>query len=266
MHLTQTKRLLDTTRNLLDNYEDIKNKIHKIFHNESIPWDSPENGVKSLINEWHNLQRLTQSYRCQKSPMIKKLRSITKLLVLYCQMIIIIAANAPGRNMRWHTVWKTMKLYTILVRSTTHIMKARWLEPRLGKIGSNSIEKIKNRLETKDHVVYYICSPITKHAYVGQTKDDRGWQYRIQEEIRTAKRVFYSRKNNKMLGSLRTVDRKMGIIGFFNFIAIPVSRMGSNTTLQYREKIEEDIRRRLQPTMNMKNNPLAHLYWDKTFV
>lgn len=105
------------------------------------------------------------------------------------------------------------------------------------------------RLNTKKHVVYYICSPWTKHAYVGQTKDEKTWAGRIQTEIRTAKNIFYERKKKKF-GEVRKVDRMMGVMGFYNWIAIPVVLLPNTTELTYRLKVEEDIRRRLQPTMN----------------
>ena len=239
----------------MDDYDEIINTINRHF--EHTPWNSPGEGKETIRKQWHELRTGKNNDR--------ELATITKLLIIYCQLDIIQKANAPGRNMNWNEVWENMKLCTILVRSSINMLKGRWLAPRLGAICNSHVHDIKNRLETKQHVVYYICSPWNKHAYVGQTKDSRGWQYRIQEEIRTAKKVFYMRKKSKRkLGDMRTVDRKMGLLGFYNWIAIPVSLMGNHTTLQRREKIEEDIRRRLQPTMNMKNNPLAYIWIDKT--
>ena len=105
------------------------------------------------------------------------------------------------------------------------------------------------RLNTNFHVVYYICSPWTKHAYVGQTKDKKTWKARIQTEIRTAKNVFYQRKREK-LGKIRKVDRMMGTLGFFTWTVMPVALLHNHTTLIYRLKVEQDVIRRLQPTMN----------------
>ena len=239
---------------------------------KAMPWKSPQEGITLLypIGKHHRRLYSQDHVRYRQLEKQKILRIITKTLILYCQANVILHARGPDQSMQWKQMWENIKMCTILVRCTTHILPGKWLDPRLGSIGGFShsnehiVEDIEDLLNTDQHVVYYIASPFNKHAYVGQTKDDRGWEYRTQEEIRTAKNVFYARKKTPLKG-LRTVDFVMGVLGFFNWIVIPIVTLGQHTTLSERTRVEEDMRRRLQPTMNSSNNPLARTF-RKNFI
>ena len=75
---------------------------------------------------------------------------------------------------------------------------------------------------------------------------------RIQQEIRTAKNVFYDRKKR---APERRVDRMMGVLGFYNWGAIPIKIMKrETTTIHTKLRMEVAAIRLFQPTMNTKHN------------
>lgn len=267
-HARSLKHMINTIRESKDDYETIVSDMQSRF--EAMPWADADEGIDLLFNYWklHRESYMKARRKKVKDDLIVILRILTKTLILYCQMNIITYAGSPDQRMSWQKVWSNIKRCTVLVRCSSQFLPGRWLKTRLGCIGNSKSESIiedtEKLLETDEHVVYYIASPFNKHGYVGQTKDERGWSYRAQEEIRTAKKVFYMRKKAPLY-DFRTVERRMGVLGFFSWVILPVVTLGKETTLNERQRVEEDVRRRLQPTMNSKNNPLAHLAWRKSF-
>ena len=67
-----------------------------------------------------------------------------------------------------------MKICTAVVRcASKDILKNSWLPNRLGAIGPDSYDRILNRLNTEDHVIYYIFSPWTKEACIEAVKGSK---------------------------------------------------------------------------------------------
>ena len=141
-------------------------------------------------------------------------------------------------------------------------MKPFWLKNRYGKIRSNT-ECLHALLNTKNQVVYYFANLWTKHAYVGETNNKMGWQYRIQQEVRTAKKIYYSRHKTKQQVR-RYADRIMGNMGFFTWCVMPIYTLNKDSTKQDRLQKEKEAIQRLQPTMNTKHT--WGYKWDKTFL
>jgi hypothetical protein len=86
--------------------------------------------------------------------------------------------------------------------------------------------------------VYYIFSNWTKHAYVGQTKDNKGWEKRIQTEIREAREETRRRMSNRRNRNekRRKIERVMADNGWYRWLVIPAKELGKNTTLRRREE------------------------------
>ena len=183
------------------------------------------------------------------------------MLITY-QLNILIAGNAPNTPMNWKRMWKYIRKQSLLMKRNTNILKPFWLKNRYGKIRSNT-ECLHALLNTKDQVVYYFANLWTKHAYVGETNNKMGWQYRIQQEVRTAKKIYYSRHKTKQQVR-RYADRIMGNMGFFTWCVMPIYTLNKDSTKQDRLQKEKEAIQRLQPTMNTKHT--WGYKWDKTFL
>ena len=131
------------------------------------------------------------------------MRRLTKILIFYCQAQGIIYTRGQNQNMDWKNTWKYIQIGSLITRCMAKSMTEPWLKVRLGNIGKSDLSSVIKRLNPKGDVVYYIASALTRHAYVGQTGDEKGWQQRLHTEIRTAKTVFYDRKKRNNRDQLR---------------------------------------------------------------
>ena len=239
----------------MDDYDKIIQNINNTY--KTTKYQTIENYERVIENEWiftqHELKRTN----------VNRARMIVRIMLITYQLNTLIAGNAPKLPMNWKRMWKYIKKQSILMKKNTNILEPYWLNNRYGKIRSNT-ESLDQLVNTKDQVVYYFANLWTKHAYVGETNNKMGWQYRIQQEIRTAKKVYYSRHKTTRQKIYRYADRIMGYMGFFTWCVMPIYTLNKDSTKQDRLQKEKEAIQRLQPTMNTKHT--WSYKWDRTFL
>ena len=205
-------RLISKIRYKMDDYNKILTEINTAY--EGTIFKEITSLERTMGLEWIITQKRLRRTNQNRAQMLVKL-----LLITY-QLNILIAANAPKKAMNWKRTWKYIRKQSILTKKNSDILKPYWLKNRYGKIRSNR-EYLPRLMDTKEQVVYYFANIWTKHAYVGETNNSKGWQYRIQQEIRTAKGIFYDR-HKQLKTTTRYADRIMGYVGFFTWCVMPI--------------------------------------------